>query len=91
MRVPDPGLRPRKTRPVTGPFLDPSAMTWTCMVCGDERPDAAISVAKRDLSNDGQIVPGATFNLRYCNDRADCTEKATRPEPYVLGSLRRQN
>lgn len=70
-------------------FLDPASMTWTCMVCGDERPDAAISVAQHEVKHAGQIVPGATFNLRY--DRPACVEQATRPEPYVLGSLRRQN
>ena len=50
-------------------FTDP--LTWKCHVCGDERPDASISVHKRD-----SIMPGGTSiteNIRYCNDRVSCT------------------
>lgn len=45
------------------------SMTWTCHVCGDERPDAKISVAKHPLGI-------AVVNVRFCNDRPDCAAKA---------------
>lgn len=48
-------------------------MMWRCHVCGDERPDEAVSVHK--------IVRydfGATLieNVRYCNDRSACRRSA---------------
>jgi len=56
--------------------FDPSTLTWTCHVCHEERPDAAISVLSKPL-----VFPGtgviATQNIRYCNDRAACKEGAT--------------
>ena len=56
-------------------------LTWTCMVCNDERPDARISVARsrwQDRRN------GIVFemNTRYCNDRRSCVADAfTYPSP----------
>jgi hypothetical protein len=49
--------------------------TWTCHVCGKERPDEKIAVYSR-------VRPiadsGATFseNIRYCIDDASCVEGA---------------
>lgn len=45
-----------------------STDTWTCLVCGDERDDADISVHKVHGTGPVQI----TANVRYCNDRAHC-------------------
>lgn len=67
-------------------FLDPDKLTWTCMVCGDLRADYMIAVAKHAVEHDGKIVPGATYNQRYCTDRPACVEVATRPGPYVIGA-----
>jgi hypothetical protein len=52
-------------------------LTWKCNVCGDERPDAQISVFVHDLSAENHLPAGTfCYNLRFCNDRADCIEKA---------------
>jgi hypothetical protein len=40
---------------------------WICEVCGEERPDDAISV----LTMPG-IVPTMRIKVRFCNDRPDC-------------------
>jgi hypothetical protein len=47
--------------------------TWTCHVCGKERPDALISV----LSTTRYIgtIP-MQQNVRYCNDNPSCIEGA---------------
>jgi hypothetical protein len=66
--------------------FDPSTWTWTCNICGDVRPDAAISVNVREYADaDGNIVPGAGYNERYCNDRPACIAAAAKPGPYQLG------
>lgn len=44
-------------------------LTWRCHVCGDERPDAAISVFTRERTD---IFEGWKENVRYCNDRPEC-------------------
>jgi hypothetical protein len=49
------------------PFED---LTWTCHVCGKERPDDRISVAHVDVPMKGGSV--VTVNVRYCNDRQAC-------------------
>lgn len=50
-------------------------LTWTCHVCGEERPDERISVFSST-----QTIPGTdatmTQNVRYCNDRPACVEGA---------------
>jgi hypothetical protein len=48
-----------------------NTLAWMCHICGDERPDAKISVRKRQVSIKGI---GATINVRYCNDREACIE-----------------
>lgn len=52
------------------------ALTWTCMVCRDQRPDAVISVAYRPLKGMETSFPGARVNVRYCNDRPECVAYA---------------
>ena len=47
-------------------------MTWTCHVCGKERPDDKISVATGRILD----LPGAEINIRYCNDNLDCETEA---------------
>lgn len=53
--------------------MNQESLFWTCHVCGDLRPDAAISVltTRRRLH-------GVEFeeNVRYCNDRPACAEGA---------------
>lgn len=50
------------------------AGTWTCHVCGAERPDRLISVERHER----ELAPGipVTENVRYCNDRQGCREGA---------------
>lgn len=58
--------------------LGPGEGTWTCHVCGDVRPDAAISVAKNDRSAEKGLPAGTWIeNVRYCNDRPECVAGAT--------------
>lgn len=47
-------------------------LTWTCHSCGEERPDAQIDVATFPLKD----FPGGEINIRYCNDRIECEQKA---------------
>lgn len=50
-------------------------ITWSCHVCGLERPDAQISVHKRRLrSRSTGIEVGE--NVRYCNDNPSCVAAA---------------
>jgi hypothetical protein len=49
-------------------------LTWTCYVCGDERPEDKISVYKKPLILLGQ--EHGTENIRYCHDRPMCVEAA---------------
>lgn len=48
-------------------------LTWTCHVCGEERPDRYISVWTH-LRTIGVVE--FRENVRYCNDRASCIEGA---------------
>lgn len=50
------------------------------MVCGDTRPDAAISVAYRPLAL--PQVQGR-WNVRHCNDRPGCLAWATMSGPWL--------
>jgi hypothetical protein len=58
-------------------------LTWTCMVCGDERPDAVISVTHRQLRGLEEQFPAARWNVRYCNDRPQCAAAAHEPGPWT--------
>ena len=53
-------------------FIQP--LTWKCHICGEERPDAKISVLSKPLIVNGQSY--GTQNIRYCNDRPKCIEGA---------------
>ena len=44
--------------------------TWTCHICGEERPDAQISVYSKPRDFGGGVI--AQENIRYCNDREEC-------------------
>lgn len=48
-------------------------ITWTCLVCGDERPDDLISVYTTEVPFAGVTMK---INVRYCNDRPACLEGA---------------
>lgn len=53
------------------------AITWTCHICGDERPDRLIAVHTTDLSTEFGFQPGTLQqNVRYCTDRPSCAEAA---------------
>ncbi|KKM96134.1 hypothetical protein LCGC14_1181120 [marine sediment metagenome] len=49
-------------------------LSWTCHVCGRERPDDKISVFSRPLVLAGRVC--GQENIRYCNDSDDCAKKA---------------
>ncbi len=48
-------------------------LTWTCHVCGDERPDRFILVHKSKWKRNGIEIQE---NIRYCRDRLDCADAA---------------
>ena len=50
------------------------SLTWTCHICGEERPDAKISVLTKPLVINGTAC--GEQNIRYCNDKAECIEGA---------------
>lgn len=51
--------------------------TWTCHICGKERPDNKISVFTRDISAKSKFPSGTIKqNVRYCNDNPECEESA---------------
>ena len=74
----------RKIKPYTGSRLAPSRwiapdslQTWTCHVCGDERPDEFIAVKTFDLSQQFGLPPNhARENVRHCTDRPQCVAGA---------------
>ena len=47
---------------------------WDCQICGEERPDDKISVISKPLVIEGRVL--VTQNIKYCNDRQYCIEKA---------------
>jgi hypothetical protein len=52
-------------------------ITWKCHLCGEERPDAKISVLTTDVSAEHGLPVGTwQQNVRYCNDRPGCIEGA---------------
>jgi hypothetical protein len=64
--------KPRKPEPRTAVTRwDPG--TWSCHVCGDERPDEKVSVHQTRREIGGVTI---TQNVRYCNDRPDCVTGA---------------
>ncbi len=53
-------------------FTEP--LTWKCHICGEERPDASISVLTKPLVINGMQC--GNQNIRYCNDNPACIEGA---------------
>lgn len=49
---------------------EPQPFTWTCHVCGDERPDEKVAVAKHKHTYPTGVE--IEENVRYCSDRAEC-------------------
>jgi hypothetical protein len=49
-------------------------LTWTCHICGSERPDSKIGVATHSLVSPTGIE--VKQNVRYCNDRPACGASA---------------
>ena len=49
-------------------------LTWTCRICGEERPDAKISVHSKPWVINGTVI--GEKNIRYCNDNPKCAEAA---------------
>lgn len=57
--------------------LDLDAMTWTCHVCDEERPNRFIAVHTTDISADYGLKPGVmSQNIRFCLDRPTCESAA---------------
>lgn len=54
--------------------MRPMENMWRCHICGENRPDAMISVQKNH-----RTMPGGfeyEENVRYCNDKAECAAAA---------------
>lgn len=51
-------------------------LSWTCMVCGQRRLDARISVAHVPISGMESQFPEVRINVRYCNDNNSCRNGA---------------
>lgn len=52
-------------------------ITWTCHICHEERPDAAIGVRATDVSEEHGLPKGTMLqNVRYCVDRPACAAAA---------------
>lgn len=52
-------------------------LSWTCHICGRERPDADIAVHQTDMSGLRGFPPGTVLhNVRYCVDSPECAAKA---------------
>lgn len=62
--------------------------SWTCHVCGDERPDERISVYKTEVRT---TPSGVQFSahVRYCNDRAACAAGAPAIAEKWIAGIRR--
>ena len=52
-------------------------LTWKCHICGEERPDRFVSVFSTDVGDTYGLPAGTMMqNVRYCNDKKTCGEKA---------------
>jgi len=54
--------------------LHNGTLTWTCHICGRERPDDKVSVVSKPLTFDGKVI--GQQNIRYCNDNPECAAAA---------------
>ena len=56
-------------------------LTWSCLACGEERPDDAIGVTYQPVLGAEHLYPDiARFNVRHCTDRPACALVASRPD-----------
>jgi hypothetical protein len=53
------------------PPMFPTNPDWECHVCGEMRPDAAISTVQYSFR---QHFVKVTYSIRYCNDRQSCED-----------------
>lgn len=52
-------------------------LTWTCHICGAQRPDGQIAVMSRDTSAEYGLPEGTMRqNVRYCANNPSCQEQA---------------
>ena len=49
-------------------------LTWTCHICGEERPDRLIGVVSFPYKG----LSGAMMNIRYCFDKKECHDCAVK-------------
>ena len=77
-------------------FFSSVPLTWTCMVCKDTRPDAAISVhtswmvtGKSDGPKQNPVY--IKQNVRYCNDKLECRNKVSEITISKLGHVIPEN
>ena len=56
--------------------------TWTCHICGEERPDKFISVDSRRINFGGLWM---IHNVRYCNDNPECYARAKTHDLFAIG------
>ena len=50
---------------------------WVCDICGEFRPNSAISVRTIDTSKQHNLPAGTVNqNIKYCNDREKCIEES---------------
>lgn len=65
-------------------------LTWTCLVCGQERPDAVIGVTYQPVRGLEHVFPDTVrFNVRHCTDRPVCCLIASRPDWLRLREVAR--
>lgn len=60
--------------------------TWTCHVCGRERPDEKISVANHERING--VGVHVRQNVRFCNDGDQCRRVAMVSDHAALAERR---
>lgn len=54
-------------------------VTWSCLVCGQERPDEAIGVTHQPVPGAEHLFPHSVrYNVRHCIDQPACVLVASR-------------
>lgn len=75
---------PRSGRDVrTGVVWTSDSLSWTCMVCGVERPDKCIDVFTQESTL--ELGVRMRVNVRYCNDNSEC--EALAPDIALMETL----
>ena len=64
-------------------------LTWRCDVCGEERPDAMIGVAKREgkIAISGGLQIPVQTNTKYCLDRLSCRVGAEKEADALIAQV----